>query len=135
MTATNRLLKDAVTKGEFREDLYYRLNVLPLFIPPLRQRREDILPLALDMMQRFNKELKKNFIGFTPAAAELLQNYAWPGNIRELRNMVERTMILSSDVEISEDNLPEGCATLFLSHRTKRCWRSILHPPATRWSA
>lgn len=107
IAATNTVLKDAVAKGEFREDLYYRLNVLPLFLPPLRDRREDILPLALDMMGRFNKELKKNLVGFTPAAAELLQNYSWPGNIRELRNIVERAMILSYDNQIGADNLPE----------------------------
>ncbi len=97
IAATNKVLKEAVANGEFREDLYYRLNVVPLFIPPLRERREDILPLALDIMQFFNKELKKSFVGFTPAAAELLQKYPWPGNIRELRNVIERTMILSSE--------------------------------------
>jgi two-component system response regulator AtoC len=107
IAATNRLLKDMVSKGEFREDLYYRLNVVPLFIPPLRERREDILPLALDIIQHFNKELKKNFVGLTPAAAELLQNYSWPGNIRELRNVIERTMILCKESEIGEENLPE----------------------------
>ena len=107
IAATNTVLKDAVAKSEFREDLYYRLNVLPLFLPPLRERREDILPLALDMMARFNRELKKNFVGFTPTAAELLQNYSWPGNIRELRNIVERAMILSHDNEVGADNLPE----------------------------
>ena len=107
IAATNTVLKDAVAKSQFREDLYYRLNVLPLFLPPLRDRREDILPLALDMMSRFNKELKKNLIGFTPAAAEMLQNYSWPGNIRELRNIVERAMILSYDNQIGADNLPE----------------------------
>jgi len=107
IAATNRLLKEAVGSGEFREDLYYRLNVLPLFIPPLRERREDILPLTLDIMQQFNRELKKAFVGFTPAAAELLQNYPWPGNIRELRNVIERMMILSRETEIGEDNLPE----------------------------
>jgi len=107
ITATNKVLKEAVAKGEFREDLYYRLNVLPLFIPPLRERREDILPLALDIMQHFNKELKKNFAGFTPAAAELLQKYSWPGNIRELRNVIERTMILCKENEVGEENLPE----------------------------
>ncbi len=107
IAATNKVLKEAVAKGEFREDLYYRLNVVPLFIPPLRERREDILPLALDIMQFFNKELKKNFVGFTPAAAELLQKYPWPGNIRELRNVIERTMILSKETEIDEEALPE----------------------------
>ena len=107
IAATNTVLKDAVAEGKFREDLYYRLNVLPLFLPPLRDRREDILPLALDMMGRFNKELKKSLVGFTPAAAELLQNYSWPGNIRELRNIIERAMILSYDNEIGADNLPE----------------------------
>ena len=107
IAATNRVLKEAVASGEFREDLYYRLNVVPLFIPPLRERSEDILPLALDIMQFFNKELKKNFVGFTPAAAELLQKYPWPGNIRELRNVIERTMILSYEGEIDEDCLPE----------------------------
>jgi len=107
LTATNKVLKEAVTKGEFREDLYYRLNVLPLFIPPLRDRREDILPLALDIMQHFNHELTKSFAGFTPAAAELLQKYPWPGNIRELRNVIERMMILCREAEIGEDDLPE----------------------------
>jgi len=107
ITATNKVLKEAVAKSEFREDLYYRLNVLPLFIPPLRDRQEDILPLALDIMQRFNQELKKNFVGFSPAAAELLQNYPWPGNIRELRNVIERMMILGREREIGEEDLPE----------------------------
>jgi len=107
IAATNKILKEAVTQGEFREDLYYRLNVVPLFIPPLRERSEDILPLALDIMQFFNKELKKNFVGFTPAAAELIQKYPWPGNIRELRNVIERTMILSKESEITDEDLPE----------------------------
>jgi two-component system response regulator AtoC len=107
IAATNKVLKEAVTNGEFREDLYYRLNVVPLFIPPLRERREDILPLALDIIQFFNKELKKSFVGLTPAAAELLREYPWPGNIRELRNVIERTMILSPESEITEEDLPE----------------------------
>ena len=107
IAATNKLLKDSVTRGEFREDLYYRLNVLPLFIPPLRERKEDIVPLALDIMGHFNTELKKSFVGFTPAAAELLKDYPWPGNIRELRNVIERTMILCKESEIEEADLPE----------------------------
>ena len=107
IAATNKVLKDAAAKGEFREDLFYRLNVMPLFIPPLRDRPEDILPLALDIMQRYNRDLKKNFVGFTPAAAELLRQYPWPGNIRELKNAIERTMILATQGEIDGDALPE----------------------------
>ncbi len=107
IAATNRLLKEAVAKNEFREDLYYRLNVLPLFIPPLRDRKEDIVPLALDIMGGFNSELKKNFVGISAAAADLLKDYPWPGNIRELRNVVERTMILCKESEIDADDLPE----------------------------
>ena len=107
VTATNTNLKEAVSQGRFREDLFYRLNLVPLFIPPLRERREDILPLALDMVQRFNEELNKNFLGFAPEAADLIMNYAWPGNIRELKNVVERTMILAPEGNIDAISLPE----------------------------
>jgi transcriptional regulator with PAS, ATPase and Fis domain len=107
IAATNTELKEAVAKGQFREDLYYRLNVVPLLIPPLRERREDILPLALEMVQHFNQELHKSFTGFSPSAAELLQNYPWQGNIRELKNVIERTMILAPDGEIDATFLPE----------------------------
>src|SRR5262252_4709254 len=107
VTATNTNLKEAVSQARFREDLFYRLNVVPLFIPPLRERREDMMPLALDMVQRFNEELKKNFLGFTPEAADLIVNYSWPGNIRELKNVVERTMILAPEGNIDAISLPE----------------------------
>src|SRR5690349_3071585 len=107
IAATNARLKEAVANGQFREDLYYRLNVVPLEIPPLRERREDILPIALDLVQHFNRELNRKFLGFTPAAAELLQNYAWPGNIRELKNVIERTMILAPEGDIDAGSLPE----------------------------
>ncbi len=107
IAATNTDLKAAVGQGRFREDLYYRLNVVPIFLPPLRERLEDIMPLALDMMRRFNRDLKKNFTGFTPAAAELLTRYNWPGNIRELKNVIERTMILAPEGDIMAEYLPE----------------------------
>jgi len=107
IAATNSNLKSAVARGQFREDLYYRLNVVPLFIPPLRERKEDVLPLALDLLQHFNRELKKKFTGFTPAAASLLQKYSWPGNIRELKNVIERTMILAPEGDIDALYLPE----------------------------
>jgi two-component system, NtrC family, response regulator AtoC len=107
IAATNADLKGAVSGGEFREDLYYRLNVVPLYLPPLRERREDIVPLALDMLQHFNRELKKKFTGLTPSAAHLLQQYPWPGNIRELKNVIERTMILAPEGDIDSAALPE----------------------------
>ena len=107
VAATNKRLKEEVAKGRFREDLFYRLNVVPLYIPPLRERSEDVMPLALDMLQRFNKELKKNFTGFTPAAADLMRRYPWPGNIRELKNVIERTMILAPEGDIDAAYLPE----------------------------
>jgi two-component system, NtrC family, response regulator AtoC len=107
IAATNCNLKQEVSEGRFREDLYYRLNVVPLLIPPLRERKEDIIPLALDFVRHFNHELKRNFTGFTPAAAELLASYRWPGNIRELKNVIERTMILAPGGEIADADLPE----------------------------
>ncbi len=107
IAATNQDLKQLIAAGKFREDLYYRLAVVPLHIHPLRQRKEDIVPLALDLMQRYNRELKKNFTGLTPPAAELLTSYPWPGNIRELRNVIERTMILAPEGDIDAAYLPE----------------------------
>jgi two-component system response regulator AtoC len=107
IAATNANLKDEVAQGRFREDLYYRLNVVPVFIPPLRERVEDIVPLALDLMQHFNLELNKKFTGFTQGAAELLQQDWWPGNIRELKNVVERTMILAPEGDIHSGYLPQ----------------------------
>ena len=107
IAATNTHLKEAASQGRFREDLYYRLNVVQLYIPPLRDRKEDIAPLALEILQHLNRELKKDFTGFTPAAADLLEQYPWPGNIRELRNVIERTMILSAEGEIDACHLPE----------------------------
>jgi two-component system response regulator AtoC len=107
IAATNADLKEAIARAQFREDLYYRLNVVPLYIPPLRERREDIVSLALELLQHFNRELRKKFTGFTPGAAELLQNYPWPGNIRELKNVIERTMILAPEGAIDVAALPE----------------------------
>jgi len=107
IAATNADLKVEVQRGEFLEDLYYRLKVVTLYIPPLRERKEDIVPLALDLLQHFNRELKKRFTGFTPSAAVLLQQYAWPGNIRELKNVIERTMILAPEGDIDAVALPE----------------------------
>ncbi len=130
IAATNTNLKEAVAQGRFREDLFYRLNVVPVFIPPLRERTEDIMPLALDMVQRFNEELTKNFIGFTPEAAQLLQEYPWPGNIRELKNVIERTMILASEGNIDASSLPQE-----LRKREEIHLPEIVRSPFTEHSA
>src|SRR5690606_3141584 len=94
IAATNRNLRDEVKAGKFREDLYFRLNVVPIEIPPLRQRSSDI-PLILDvLLERFNKELGRNVEGIAEDALRCLERYSWPGNVRELKNMIERVVIL-----------------------------------------
>ncbi|MFO0982292.1 MAG: sigma-54 dependent transcriptional regulator [Planctomycetota bacterium] len=104
VAATNRDLKVAVQKGAFRPDLFYRLNVIPLKIPPLRERREDIPDLVQHFVGIYNAEFKKSIKGFDAAALDLLCTYAWPGNIRELKNAIERAILLTdSDVLDSED--------------------------------
>jgi DNA-binding NtrC family response regulator len=96
IAATNRDLERMVGEGHFREDLYYRLKVVPLYVPPLRERREDILPLSRLFMDRFARQFKKAFRDISPAAERVLLDYPWPGNIRELRNLFERTVLLES---------------------------------------
>lgn len=103
--ATNRNLLEAVREGAFREDLYYRINVVNLAIPPLRARREDIPLLLNHYLQQFCREHGKRIERFTPQAMDLLGQYHWPGNVRELRNMVENLVIFSSGTEIGRDNL------------------------------
>jgi transcriptional regulator with PAS, ATPase and Fis domain len=97
VASTNRKLEDEVEKGRFRIDLFYRLNVLPISVPPLRARAEDIPLLAEYFIDGFNTEFRKNVLGASTDAYTLLQGYGWPGNIRELRNVIERAMLLSDD--------------------------------------
>ena len=94
IAATNRNLEEMVAAGEFRQDLYYRLSVFPLNLPPLRERREDIMPLASHFVDAFSKESGKRIVRISSQAAELLSAYHWPGNIRELENVIERAVIL-----------------------------------------
>ena len=94
--ATNQDLERMVREGGFREDLYYRLKVVPLYVPPLRERKEDIIPLSRLFMDRFSRQFKKGFREISQAAERLLLDYPWPGNIRELRNLFERTTLLES---------------------------------------
>ncbi len=97
IAATNKNLKTAVEKGTFREDLYYRLNVAQLNVPPLRERVEDIALLASTFLDEFNKKFGKSIKGFTPEAVKLLEKYSWPGNVRELRNAIERVALLETE--------------------------------------
>src|SRR5262249_10152268 len=96
ISAPSQDLERRVQEGQFREDLYSRLKVVPLYVPPLRERREDILPLASLFMERFAKAFRKPFRAIAPAAERVLLDYPWPGNIRELRNLFERTVLLEN---------------------------------------
>lgn len=111
VAATNRDLETMISKGEFREDLYYRLNVFPLFIPSLRERVNDIPILANHFIEKFNSRYGKNIKRITTAAIDLLMIYKWPGNIRELENCIERACILSSDSVLRAHNLPPTLQT------------------------
>ena len=106
ISATNRDLKQAVEKKEFREDLFYRLNSFPIIIPPLRLRRGDILVLAQHFLENFNKKLNKNIKGFTKKAYKLVYEYNWPGNIREMENTIERCLIISDKDIIDVEDMP-----------------------------
>ncbi|MBE0598107.1 MAG: sigma-54-dependent Fis family transcriptional regulator [Desulfuromonadales bacterium] len=106
IAATHRDLEQAVEKGTFREDLYYRLNVVPVTIPPLRERREDIPLLAEKFIQAFNRGKKTPFLGFEGDAMDALSAYPWPGNIRELENLIQRLSIFNSGKQVNWSELP-----------------------------
>ena len=105
ISATNRDLREMVKERLFREDLYYRLNVVPILLPPLRSRREDILPLIGHFLAEFNPRFNKNFARIDEDARRMLMDYPWPGNIRELRNAVERIVLMESGAELTLDQL------------------------------
>ncbi|MCC7011241.1 MAG: sigma-54-dependent Fis family transcriptional regulator [Planctomycetes bacterium] len=106
IAATNKDLAQEVEAGRFRRDLYFRLNVIPIHIPPLRERREDILPLARGFVRHYNAEFRKQITGLSKPAEERLVSYSWPGNVRELRNAIERAMLLAEARELALDDLP-----------------------------
>jgi len=117
IAATHRDLAGEVSAGRFRQDLYYRLNVVTIDMPPLRQRREDIPPLARYFLQRYAERNRKTVLGFTPQAMDMLIHYEWPGNIRELENAVERAVVLLTGEYISERELPLAIAGTPVSGR------------------
>jgi two-component system response regulator PilR (NtrC family) len=106
IAATNQDLAKAVAEGRFREDLYYRINVIPIALPPLRERREDIPLLADHFLAKYNEQMGKQVSGLSHEVLELLQRYDWPGNIRELENVIERAVALESTPAILSDSLP-----------------------------
>ncbi|MBI4343467.1 MAG: sigma-54-dependent Fis family transcriptional regulator [Candidatus Omnitrophica bacterium] len=107
IAATNRKLSELVAEGKFREDLYYRLNVIAMRLPPLRERPTDLSLLADHFLKRFAKAMGKTFTGIAPEAMEVLRRYRWPGNVRELENVIERAVVLSRHPRLELEDLPE----------------------------
>jgi DNA-binding NtrC family response regulator len=105
IAATNRQTEDAIKAGKLREDLYYRISAISVHLPPLRERREDILPLANSFLKRFGAQAGRNLTGFTPMAAEALRAFDWPGNVRQLQNEIQRTVLMSEGAQIDERDL------------------------------
>jgi two-component system NtrC family response regulator len=116
IAATNKDLKGLVQEGKFREDLFYRLNVFPIYIPPLRERRGDVPRLAYHFLRRFCRKTGKRIEGFSDEALEALMNFEWPGNVRQLKNVVERLVIMS-------DNRTLDLIYLLSQLQLKRSWR------------
>jgi DNA-binding NtrC family response regulator len=107
VAATNKNLEEQIEKGLFREDLYYRLNVIEVKIPPLRERKEDIEVLARHFVEKYSRENQKRVVGITEEAMDVLTQYPWPGNIRELRNVIERAVVLAGSEKIGAEELPD----------------------------
>lgn len=106
LAATNKNLEEAIQKGTFREDLYFRLNVVPIHLPPLRERREDIEKLVMHFLQKYSAETGKEVKHIDPQALEMLRKYAWPGNVRELENTIQRALILADGDTLFPSHLP-----------------------------
>ena len=100
IAATNRQTEEAIKAGKLREDLYYRISAILVYLPPLRERREDILPLANAFLKRFDAQSGRNITGFTPAAAEVLRTFDWPGNVRQLQNEIQRAVLMCEGNEV-----------------------------------
>jgi DNA-binding NtrC family response regulator len=106
LAATNRDLEKAISENKFREDLFYRLNVISIHVPPLRERKDDIPLLVKAFIRRYCLEMNKELVKITPSALKLLMDYNWPGNVRELENVIERALVIGRDKEIVTDDLP-----------------------------
>jgi two-component system response regulator AtoC len=106
IAATNQSLEDEIEAGRFRDDLYYRLNVVPIYLPPLRERRDDIVALARFFLTRYSEENRRDAPTLSAAMLKVLQEYDWPGNVRELENYIERAVVLTSELELRPEHLP-----------------------------
>lgn len=121
ISASNKNLKSLVQKGLFREDLYYRLNVIEISVPPLRERREDINPLLSFFMELYSRKYSKNIKGFEPGALDCLQNYPWHGNVRELKNLIERLVIFENKEFIGTEFFPDDLCVKARTCQNKAC--------------
>jgi Nif-specific regulatory protein len=108
IAATNKNLERAIEEGAFRDDLYYRLNVVPIHLPPLRERKDDILLLVDHFLRKYSKEMGKNVMRITPEATDMLLSYDWPGNVRELENVIERAVVLGENDMILPEHIPDS---------------------------
>jgi transcriptional regulator with PAS, ATPase and Fis domain len=108
IAATNQNLSSLISGGRFREDLYYRLNVMDIFIPPLRERKEDIAPLSRHFLDKHARNTNKKITGFSEEAMDILTSYGFPGNVRELENIIERAVILEKTSLITPESLPQS---------------------------
>jgi DNA-binding NtrC family response regulator len=124
IAATNRNLEAAVKEGRFREDLYYRINVVPIVLPPLRGRKEDVPALAQFFMQRFSDESKKNFTEISQEAMEALMAYDWPGNVRELANVIERSVVLGQPPTLQIEDLSPAIVAADTEAGNRSMWPS-----------
>jgi DNA-binding NtrC family response regulator len=120
ISATNRDLAERTRDGQFREDLYYRLNVFPIFVPPLRQRREDVVELARHFIARFAAEEHKALAGLSPEASDLIERFDWPGNVRQLENTIFRAVVLCDGTTLDVCDFPQIAAALGVDARERR---------------
>jgi len=129
LAATNQRLEECIDAGSFREDLYYRLNVVPIHLPPLRERREDLEPLARFFLERYSQENRRETPLLSSALLQALQNYDWPGNVRELENCIERAVVLTEGkaLELEALSLPGKGARRWGSARPRGGdWQNLI---------
>ena len=136
IAATNRDLPNEIAEGNFREDLYYRLNVVPIELPALRDRRDDIPLLVSAFIDKYNERLGRSATGIGPEAMAVLKGYGWPGNIRELESVVERTVLFAETDRIEVSDLPENLRGTQAGGRSDPMWPTVPNRPRSatwRW--